>query len=304
MDEWAKKTWTTESFMIPYEHHVYWHNAICPEQNYGILANETIKPEEPDVTITDKNGIIEKMELYHDATFVYVDLYSKQKFDFNEQNLYIGLDTYDRNSGNFKYSPKLNLESPTGIEFLVKLTKNDRDILVNPSYNIGRLKFSSKIDKTGIYEVIDPIINKGRVTKTGRVISEIRDNGSELLYGDFVGNSYNYFVENDKVLHLRIPWGRLNVTDPTSRTVLNDAKRYNYYPERDVFDTQISSGFVITAVLTNVNGKLIDIFPGNIDNIEWDELKPYVWKTWTWGTPPYVQRKKKSYSIIQNYFAK
>ncbi|MCK5848789.1 MAG: hypothetical protein KAH01_06290 [Caldisericia bacterium] len=307
MDEWAKKTWTTESFMIPYEHHVYWHNAICPEQNYGILANETVKPDKPDVTISDKNGIIEKVELSHDATFVYIDLYSKQKLDFNTQNLLIGLDTYNRNYGNFRYSPHLSLEAPTGIEFLVKLTKDERDILVNPSYNIGRLKFSSKIDKTGKYEIIDQIINKSRITKAGRFIPEIRDNGSKLTYGNFVGNTNNYFIENEKVLHLRIPWGRLNVTDPTSRTVLNDNKKYNYYPDRDVFDTQISSGFIITAVITNENGTIIDVFPGSIHSskiVEWDELKPYAWKTWTWETPPYVQRKKKSYSIIQNYFAK
>ena len=45
MDEWAKKTWTTEPFMIPYEHNVFWHNAIDPEQNYGLIAME---PKEPD----------------------------------------------------------------------------------------------------------------------------------------------------------------------------------------------------------------------------------------------------------------
>lgn len=40
-DEWAKKTWTTEPFMVPYERHVYWRNAMDPEQNYGILACES-----------------------------------------------------------------------------------------------------------------------------------------------------------------------------------------------------------------------------------------------------------------------
>ena len=41
MDEWAKKTWTTEPYMIPYDRHILWHNTIDPEQNYGILALES-----------------------------------------------------------------------------------------------------------------------------------------------------------------------------------------------------------------------------------------------------------------------
>jgi hypothetical protein len=37
-DEWAKKTWTTETYMIPYDRNPLWHNTIDPEQNYGIMA--------------------------------------------------------------------------------------------------------------------------------------------------------------------------------------------------------------------------------------------------------------------------
>lgn len=40
IDEWAKKTWTTEPFMVPYDRHALWHNLLDPEQNYGIVAME------------------------------------------------------------------------------------------------------------------------------------------------------------------------------------------------------------------------------------------------------------------------
>ncbi len=43
MDEWTKKTWITVPYMVPFERNAYWHNALCPEQNYGLLAMESAK---------------------------------------------------------------------------------------------------------------------------------------------------------------------------------------------------------------------------------------------------------------------
>lgn len=40
-DEWAKKTWITEPYIIPYDRNPLWHNAVDPEQNYGIYAMES-----------------------------------------------------------------------------------------------------------------------------------------------------------------------------------------------------------------------------------------------------------------------
>ncbi len=193
MDEWAKKTWTTESFMIPYEHHVYWHNVICPEQNYGILANETQKPDTVDLSVRDNQGFIQQLDITHDASYLYLDFLFSNTSTIKEYDMSIGIDTYERTRGNFLYSPSLSLKAPSGIEFMLRIHDREGQILVNPSYNIGELSFSSQLDYSGIYEHINPIINKGRVTKYGRIIPEIRDDGSTLRYGDFVGST-NHFT--------------------------------------------------------------------------------------------------------------
>jgi hypothetical protein len=308
MDEWAKKTWITESFMTPYEHHVYWHNAICPEQNYGILANETVKPASPDMIITEENEeLLRKIEICHDATYVYLDLFFAETISMDQYHVKIGIDTYDRVLGSYRYSPSLLFHAPTGMEFLLDFSGLKGEIRVNPGYNIGRMKFSSRVDYSGVFEVIDPIINKERITQNGRFIPEIRDYGSILSQGKFEGSSHHYYWENSQILHIRIPWGRLNITDPTSRTVLDDGEKYNYYPKRDQFATKVSSGFLITAVVQDSQGNILDIFPGTIrskqeQSVQWETITPYTWEEWTWTIPPYQQRRKASWWILQKYF--
>ncbi|MEZ0535677.1 hypothetical protein ACAG39_00310 [Caldicellulosiruptoraceae bacterium PP1] len=102
MDEWAKKSWFTEPFMIPYDRHILWHNMLDPEQNYGILANESIPPAKSDIVISD-DGIIKSIEISSDQSFLYINLSYDKNFDIRNKEIIIGIDTYDRERGDFKY---------------------------------------------------------------------------------------------------------------------------------------------------------------------------------------------------------
>ncbi|SEF92173.1 hypothetical protein SAMN05660865_01334 [Caloramator fervidus] len=292
MDEWAKKTWITEPFMIPYERHVLWHNAVDPEQNYGILAVESIKPEKPDLQIKD-DGLIKSISIFSDETYLYIDLEYDKNFDFINNEIIIGIDTYDRSKGDFKYSPYIDFKSPTGMEFIIKIKNKTAKILAHPEYNIGNMKFSSKKTEKGIYEEIKPVINKSRVTMDGKIIPQIRQDGSTLKYGDFTDSSNCFYIEEK--IYIRIPWAKLNVTDPSSHRVLDDDKKYLYYPERDTFKTTVTDGFIISGIVV-ANNKLVDVFPGK----QYVETKIYKWKGWE--EPKYRERLKKSYGIIKEYF--
>ncbi len=297
MDEWAKKTWTTEPFMVPYERHVIWHNAIDPEQNYGILANESIPPENPEYTLEDE-GFIKKIELKHDETFLYLDIILDNKFNFDKNNLLLGIDTYDREKGEFRYDEDISLKAPTGIEFLLKIEdKENAGIYAVPSYNIGNLQFASKKSNNGIFETINPIINKERITKNGHLINEIRQDGSKLNYGELFGSHNNWNIE-DNIIHIRLPWGKLNITDPSSALVLNDNGKFNDYPLRDEFKTVKTEGILLSGIITDFNKNITDIFPGNA-NIKKPPI--YIWETWE--IPEYQERLKKSYEIIKKYFS-
>lgn len=294
IDEWAKKTWTTESLMIPYEHKVFWHNAIDPEQNYGILAMESIKPEETQFTIKGSN-IIRKIEMSGDETYLYLDIFTDGVVDLSNSKLLIGLDTYDPLKGSFVFNESIPIKSQTGMEFLVELKEKSGKLLVIPEYNIASYNFASVENSQGVFETINPIINKERIIKSGEIIEEIREDGSRLNYGEFAG-SFNNWYQRESTIHLRLPWGRLNITDPTTYQVLDDNGKYNDYPGRDILKTATTDGIRITILLVDAENKVIDQLPNKLE----EKIQPFLWPTW--GEPRYHERLKESYYLLKEYF--
>ena len=297
MDEWAKKTWTTEPFMIPYEHNVFWHNTIDPEQNYGILANEGIKPEKPHYEMSsDDLGRNEKgfknVSFSGNESYLYLDLELESGLDLDEKDLLLGIDTYERDKGQFKYNYQdEEIEFETGKEFLVKIIdKEEAKLLVTPDYNAFESNYSTAVKRTGEFQEINPLINARMVRKDGTVIEEVKEDGSALDYGELEGSTNHWYKEKSNKISLRIPWTRLNVTDPTDHKVLDDTREINYQTlERDQLHTTQTEGFVISRYLFNESGSVHDF-----------TTEPFLWETW--GEPRYNQRLKESYYILQEYW--
>ncbi len=290
LDEWAKKTWTTEPYMIPYERHNIWHNAVDPEQNYGLLAMEP-KLTEAEQYTTGGNGAIKSISLNHDAGFLYLDLTFVKIPDLTKEKLLIGLDTYDRSKGEFMFSSEINVAAPSGLEFLLDFsdTQNAR-LLVHPGYNTANYKFSSFPSTNGLFEEIRPMINNTSIDKNGRVIAALFENASQLNNGDFTANSYKHWYWEDKTLHIRIPWARLNFSDPTSLMVIDDSTHVGEL-SRDKLRTIKTEGILVSALYYDAfNQQKIDLLSS----------AAYKWEQW--DVPVYSERLKESYFIIQEYF--
>jgi len=297
MDEWAKKTWIDEGLMIPYERHVLWHNAVDPEQNYGILAHQAIEPKKADYSLQGA-GVVDELGMKANESYLYMEIKADGRVNLDQQEWMIGLDTYDRSRGDFRFPGVNGLKTPTGMEFMISLREGNRGTLqVIPSYNTGSYRFISQKSATGIYENIEPIINKARVTSDGKKISAIKANFSTLPYGSWSDNA-QWYIDGD-LIRIRIPWTRLNVTDPTSFQVLNDAGKYYDYPARDILKTVRTQGFNSYIQVRNRQGETVGLLPGqkNLTRAE-----PYLWESWTY--PLYESRLKASYSVIRDAFAR
>lgn len=294
MDEWAKKTWITEPFMIPYERKVLWHNAIDPEQNYGILAIESIKPSVPQFR-AEGIGPVSELAMSADETFLYLDVTANDPIAWERQDWLVGLDTYDRERGEFHYDSEPSITFTSGMEFLLRINDpEEAKLFAAPSYNIARSGYASAASKSGRYEEIRRQINKEYKSKSGLVIPAQYEDGSTLRYGAFDQPDHYVFAEGNR-LHIRIPWGRINVTDPTSRQVLDDPSfDAGMEPARDELRTTTTDGLVVSIALKDeATGAIVPAFPGNID-------RPYMWELGP--EPNYRERLKASYPIIQNYF--
>jgi hypothetical protein len=300
MDEWAKKTWVTEPYMIPYDRKILWHNAVDPEQNYGILAMESVKPKIPDLKIK-RGKAIDTLEVSMDVSYLYLDLVFSTPIDFDKENLFIGLDTYAPQRGETRYASTLPYFAPSGMEYLISLKgEQDAKLLVIPPYNYASYHFTSYegLSRAGVFEPMHKLINKERAQEDGTPIKAIYEDTSALGYGSLVASNNLWFYEG-KHLSVRIPWTRINVSDPSRGRVLDDGGSYNTDPLKDQLTTILSDGIGISfALVDSQTGASLDIFPYPVV----EEPFVFMWKNW--DEPKYAQRLKDSYSIIQEYFAR
>lgn len=164
-------------------------------------------------------------------------------------------------------------------------------ILVNLGYNIAQGKYSSVTASQGVFEEIRPLINKERITKDGRKIEAVYQDGSQLNYGVFAENLHNHWYIEGNTFYIRIPWGKLNVTDPSSFRVLDDSRKFSVL-SRDQLQTVETTGILVSTLLVDREKHAVDML---------STAEPYLWKGWYY--PQYSTRLKKSYDIIKDFFS-
>ena len=323
-DEWAKKTWNTEPFMIPYERHIFWHNVMDPEQNYGILACEPpFNPISGQFELvwrgeSDENSILSALYAKADAAYLFLqlelngqkglELLDKQK----QLELTLAIDTFNRTNGTTVLPVDGLPALPSGAEFLLRFSSGGACLLTRPDYNRANLKFSTTLGKDVTFFPVNPLVNRRQFSlKDGSDFPEIHADESKLYYGNFNPDSPEYsslshwFVDNTgKRVYIRIPWLLLNVSDPSSNLVLYD-KRF-VIPEsidgsvlRDQIGVKKTDGFLFYAAITKQNN-LLDFQPRVGDTYNASE-RPYLWSNW--DLPSYRMRLKQSYQLVSKVFS-
>lgn len=292
-DEWAKKTWITEPYIIPYDRNPMWHNAVDPEQNYGIYAMESAEPRSLPYTIAD-DGVISKMSLVADETYLSIELELERLIDFSQEQLIIGLDTYDRSRGNMKFGTAVPTAAASGLEYIIEINGNkDGWLLVQPEYNGSTGKHASTYSPDGIFETMTMLTNKETVTKDGTKIAAVVQDLSQLSFGTLENNSHNQVWISGKTVSIRIPWTRINVTDPSMMRVVDDP-RIILNPTTNELQTVITEGVLASGVLVKRDSNQ------TIASIGLSNQKAFGWEKW--DVPTYKERLKDSYVIISEHF--
>ena len=298
MDEWAKKTWVTEPYMIPYDRHILWHNAIDPEQNYGLMALESVKPAKVQASLSG-NGLIKHIDVRSDVSYLWIDIELSNQNDLTSRPLFIGVDTYDRARGEVKYLSNIDALAPSGMEYLIVLDGEESSrLLVIPPYDYTKYHFASyqTLEHSARFQTMEKLVNKARALADGNPIPAKFEDSSHLRFGpmDMPGS---HWWKNDNHITIRIPWTRMNVSDPSQATVLDDQRTFFSDPERDVLSTTISDGIAISTIIVDMKKqRVVDSLPvqGSSD--------PFVMEWIFWNQPTYHQRLKQSFPILQQYF--
>jgi hypothetical protein len=170
-------------------------------------------------------------------------------------------------------------------------------LLVIPPYNSTEYRFASypQLSTSGLFEPMVKLINKTRALQDGTPIAPHFEQAGALRYGDLQGSRNHWLIEGDSIF-LRIPWSRINVSDPSQGRVIDDEKLYYSDPLRDILATRLSDGIAVSLIMIqNPTGNLLDVIP------ESDRPEQLLIPWSQWNEPIFQERLKSSYFIIRDY---
>jgi hypothetical protein len=293
LDEWFKHTWVTIDLEVPAERTRLWHNVMDAEQNYGLLglyAGDTARPEPGSdparwralVALAESAGT--RLRVGSDAAYLYLALESPLGMDATRWA--VGIDT----------------DRPGSVEFDLVLTDTgNAQLLVTPTYNpyLGPRAGMQPTDldafynrratidarrADGAFDSLFVATNRFRVARDGRTFPARGVNRGRLRYGRARESTLaDWFWDRAAgVIEVRVPWGLLNVTDPSSRTVLARVR------DPGPFGTEVTDGFRFIVTATRRDGAIAARLAPE---------QPYAWATWE--TPVWHEHLKPAYYAMQ-----
>ena len=290
-DEWFKGTWSVAPFQIPAERRRLWFNAESPEPSYGIVANRPKAPVRVDGDPGDWFTSQGPLEVRHDEGYLYLRLLGP---DVAYRSWRIGIDTYDGKRGERRLPDLPGVKTPTGVEFAVILEPGGVGrVLVSEPYDREARRdagpFASRGRSTGSWVPMMFETNRERFGRDGTRFPPIRVERGALRFGSLDPASSKFDTLTDVAvdgmkgtIEIRLPWGLLNVTDPSSRQVLHQTPRHEA-----PFDTTTTEGFRIYAYGSETQGGRV---------VE-RHRTAYTWPTWE--EPRYLRELKHGASALR-----
>ena len=269
-DSWAKVSEGMRKFTAEGSEGM-WHNTCDPAQMTGLMALDPVQPTEAGLVLTD-DDLVEGVSLSANAGYLYLTLQLFEEPDYKETTMFVGLDTFQRNDGEYFYAKGFTPNSLSGMEYVIRFEgKQDAALYVTEAYDRSSGTAFTQESYTGNYhKVID------------------------LVYGGFSTDD-TQFYQTGSTVYVRLPWSLLNVADPSKLLVINDRVMRS-----DRAKTVTTNG-VLTSVMIgrNKDGDLLYAFP--LDKHD-PGYKTFRWKKWE--ECRYSLRAKESFGILRDYYRK
>ena len=313
LDEWFKHTWVTIDLEVPAERSRLWHNMEDAEQHYGLMgeyagasADATPQPGGgPAVwralpVLARGDSLV--LRVGADPSYLYVALAGRPSFD--SARYVVGIDTYRRDRGQFRLPGVAGPTGEVGSEFALVLNDtSDAQLMVAPWYNpflgprsgmgpTGLDRFYNeaagvdKVRSDGAFDSLFVTTNRWRIARTGRTYPARGVNRGRLRHGRSSESTLaDWYVDRAAgLVEVRIAWGLLNVTDPSSRHVMVRYRR------NGTFETAVTDGFRFdVAALDRSHGGVVARLGAG---------QTYAWPTWE--VPTWHERLKPAYQAMRD----
>lgn len=247
-----------------------WHNTCDRTQMTGLIALDSTEPDEPGLVLSD-DDLVQAVSMNSDEGYMYITLQLFEEIDYKTNAMFVGIDTYQRNDGEYYYAKDFTPNSLSGMEYTLRFDgKQKAALYVTPYYNRTTGSAYTKESYTGNYDKV-----------------------ADLTYGGFTSGD-NQFYQTGSTVYIRLPWTWLNVADPSKKLVINDTSFGG-----DRAKTVTTNGALISVMIgERKEGDLIYAFPEDKHD---PGYKVFQWKKWETAT--FVNRRKESFDILKKYFS-
>ncbi len=334
LDEWFKHNWLVIDFELPPERTRLWHNTMDAEQNYGIVAlvagDSAARPVlGGDATRWQRLAAAGTgpaagaspgtLRLGSDASFLYAAVefpgLAGRDFPWDSLDVVLALDTYRPEAGQ-RTLPGGAPTGDLGFEFAARFRgPDDAELLVTPDYNrhapappaatgddrglFYRRPVGTRPRADARWDSLFALTNRARFGRDGTFFRAQGVNRGRLRYGTEAQSTLAdwWWDRAHGLLELRLAWDLLNVTDPSSHTILHEDSA----PAGAVggFGTTTTDGIRVgVAVTARRDGHVVAALPAAPGG-RWRaaDFRPWLWPGW--DTPVYHERYKPVYDSLR-----
>ena len=320
IDEWFKKNWLVIEYEVPLDRKPLWYNVLDAEENYGLIAYRPGAPGAPiqiDGKANDWSKVPDyasspelRLKLLADEGWLNLGIFFKgPRPDWATEGFAVGIDTHDATQGDHRLPWGLGLRSEAGLEFMLRFQGGQSALYVDAPYDLymHRLDRPIRSVENNAAHFVMPRTesNRFRIGRDGtrfaghqQEIGWLRrgtqdrddpafDSRAEWLEGD-AGGGWSF-------LEARIPWGMLNVTDPSSHQVIQDT-----LPPGDGIGTVATDGFRLNLVRFRT-GEADTLQPLATLPLRRGDLLPlpprFIWPGWE--QPTFHRVRKQSFDLVK-----
>jgi len=234
----------------------------------------------------------------------------------------VGLDTIDPNRGDGCLNPACSVQTERRIEFLLRIdSPSDVTLSVDQPYDLVGVwhgfrepwqLYHTAVNDDGLFNLMRTVTNDA-FWFGGKELAPIiyQDVGKFRTGRETTTTNTNFWYSmTEGTLEVRIPWTLLNVTDPSSRMVVDD----DVPGKKDAtVELQIRQTPEISVIVTALGGAgeneetLVDTLPrakkqGQTWVIPALGAPTYTWATWD-ENPSYRMYRKQSFGMVQSQLA-
>ena len=334
IDEWFKKNWLVTAFEVPAERKRLWFNPLDAEENYGVIAMRA-GAKDAHVVIdgdsSDWRGVapmyeaaasasahdplaLHSFRVTQDEAYVYLRL-DVGAIDWSRAHYQVGIDTYKSALGDTRL-PHTGTRSPVGLEFVLDIAgPGATQLLVDHPYNPYRAvtipgskpvavqyvynpPYRTVANDAGRWDSLVVVPNRRRIGRDGQLYPAVSYNRNRLTFAREQENSLaDWYAGSTGVIEVRLPWGMLQLVDPSSRSVLFG----NTGTEKVAGAHTDGFRFVVESYDPAVPGAGADHLPRGAPPSAF--ATPPLWTWPAWEAPRWHAEVKPLFAAMQRAFA-